>query len=142
MKIRILDDSFRFRITSEELDQLRETGLLLTTSRFPGEGGDAAFTFGIRVETRLSESRMESGPRSLHLRLSEGDLQILLKPEREGVYLKRQWEGPGGKILRAIAFVEKERRITPPSGPEAWIYQKDDDADRAPDSYPAGRNGE
>lgn len=134
MKLRLLDDSFRFRVTSDELGLLQQTGSLLTTSRFPGDDGEVAFTFGIRIEEGILESRMEAGPGSLQLCLSVQDLQLLLDPDCEGVYLKRQWGDPAGATRRAIAFVEKERRSSPLSGPEDWIYEKDADATLKTDS--------
>ncbi|CAN5494955.1 hypothetical protein BH09SUM1_BH09SUM1_00480 [soil metagenome] len=122
MKLRIQDNSIRFRLTLKEVEELAQRGELARIARFPGVGGGGgSFRYALIVRGELAESRIASGSHELALELCDADLRDLCVPDREGVYIRREWtdaEGPH----RFIAFVEKDRPGSTCIKPEQWIY--------------------
>jgi hypothetical protein len=125
MKIRIQDNSIRFRITLKELDELREAGRIARSTEIPAPNGDAAvFRYAVELDDGGAESRVQLQPDGIILRLAAGDLATLCKPHEEGVYIRREWWGADGSPRRFMAFVEKDRPGATCDKPEAWIYDE------------------
>src|SRR5690349_6672711 len=125
MKLRIQDNSVRFRITLRELEDLLRDGVLHRETRVPGaQDGAAVFGYEIRV-SRNEESRLAVGPFSFVLELSPADLEELAAPDKEGVYIKREWNSGAGteRLERFLVFVEKDRPGSTCTKAEEWVYE-------------------
>jgi hypothetical protein len=119
MKLRIQDNSIRYRITLRELEDLKTYGCVERFCRTPW-GGE--LRYAVRVDSS-GESRVDIGASSVTLVLSQADFAVLCDETNEGVYVRREWQGPDGAPQRMIAFVEKDRPATACDKPEYWIYE-------------------
>lgn len=127
MKIRIQDNSIRFRITLKELEQLNQERDVVaeTVIRDPRTGMvEGRFQYGLARLTPECESRCEIGPASIFIHLNPADLAVLNDPREEGVYLRREARMPDGSMYRFMAFVEKDRPPSKCDKPERWIYDQ------------------
>ena len=123
MKIRIQDNSIRLRMTLRELEAFESKGVVSRSMQVVNTGG-----LGPRLEYRLIHDR--SAPEStaeiigyeIAVRLSTQDMQELLRPDVEGVYIRREWVSPQGESHRFMAFVEKDRPASNCVKREEWIY--------------------
>jgi hypothetical protein len=106
MKIRWTNNSVRFRITPGELNQLEGGGNIVEELLVAG-GWVAS------VEPTNAESSLRFEANALLVSLSPQDLQTLLHPENEGVYLKTHGENP----IRY--FIEKDFPCAHPRASEA-----------------------
>jgi len=110
MKLRITENSFRFRITSTELAQLQRSGLLeCKTVALTAEDEENVLRFRIshRREARQSEFRLER--LAVNFIISGSDLESLSNQNRESIYLEREWVDSQGQLKRSRAYVEKDR---------------------------------
>jgi len=126
MKIRIQDNSIRFRITLKELEQLNQKGKAVaeTVIRDPRTGMvEGRFQYGLTRLKPESESRCEISPAAIFIHLNPADLASLNDPREEGVYLRREAQMPDGSVYRFMAFVEKDRPSSKCGKPEQWIYE-------------------
>lgn len=123
MKIRIQDSSIRYRLTLREVEAFAREGLLYRKTQVVGPGGLGPwFEYSLEHDPVAEESTvLIDGPR-ITVKLCSGDKETLLKPEEEGVYLRREWKSPEGEVYRFMAFVEKDRPGSTCIKPEAWIY--------------------
>ncbi|MBX3729135.1 MAG: hypothetical protein KF858_08105 [Candidatus Sumerlaeia bacterium] len=119
MKLRIQDNSIRFRMTLKELDALGTTGRLERICRLP-DGG--AWHYAVVVDRALEASRVAFGAGRIELTLSAADHATLADPSQEGVYIRREWTDAAGASQRFMVFVEKDRPGSTCTKPEAWIY--------------------
>jgi hypothetical protein len=123
MKIRIQDDSIRFRVTLKEVEELAQSGSVGRQTRVLTMDGPAGeFSYGIGAPDASCESVILVGDRAITLLLSQADLAELLKPDTEGVYIRREWVSATGEVRRFLAFVEKDRPAAACNKPETWIY--------------------
>jgi hypothetical protein len=122
MKLRIQDNSVRFRITLSELEVLERDGRLAAATQVPG--ASTGFTYGIERDDGTQESALELRPYGVILRLCPADLRTLAADDQEGVYVRREWQDDTGHAQRFIAFVEKDRPSSVCDKPEAWIYEE------------------
>ena len=125
MKIRIQDHSIRYRITLQELEELRVMGRLDRLTRILGPAGPCGeFHYSLAVDTGLGDSTVDCADRGISLSLSVTDFETLSRPSEEGVYLRREWVDELGGAHRFLAFVEKDRPGSVCDKPEEWIYQE------------------
>ncbi|MFB3786994.1 MAG: hypothetical protein ACE15F_11575 [bacterium] len=127
MKIRMQDNSIRFRITLKELEQLNQEGDVVaeTVIRDPRTGMvEGRFQYGLARMKTESESRCEISPAAIFIHLNPADLAVLNDPREEGVYLRREARMPDGSVYRFMAFVEKDRPPSKCDKPERWIYEQ------------------
>lgn len=123
MKIRIQDNSLRFRITLRELQQLSESGSLESKTQILGpDGPGPCLHHRIELAHNLPHSDVTLQGANTTLRLAPADLASLQDPRQEGVYLRRAWTDPKGTSHRFLAFVEKDRPGAGCAKPELWIY--------------------
>jgi hypothetical protein len=120
MKLRIQDNSVRFRITLKELEQLRAHRELERTTTVP----NARFSYGVVIDASVTETSLRVEPYRITIVLSEDDFARLADETQEGVYAKREWMDASGAAQRFIAFIEKDRPSTQCEKPEAWIYDE------------------
>lgn len=106
MKIRWTNNSVRFRITPGELNQL-ESGANIVEEMLIPDGWIAC------IEAGGGNSSLRFENNALLVNLSDGDLQTLLSPENEGVYLKTQDE------FSIRYFIEKDFPCAHPRAGEA-----------------------
>jgi len=124
VKLRIKDNSFRFRVTLSEVDVLREARRIEAAASFPGtDGGSSTLTYAVEIDEEIGEGRIEITGSKLTLRLSPEEYRELADPSREGVYLRREWIDARGAARRSIAFIEKDRPGSSCDKPEYWIYE-------------------
>ncbi|HQH73758.1 MAG TPA: hypothetical protein PK360_16910 [bacterium] len=141
MKIRIQDNSIRFRITLKELEQLNQEGDVVaeTVIRDPRTGMvEGRFQYGLVRQNAESESRCEIGPAAIFIHLNPASLAALNDPREEGIYLRREAQMPDGSVYRFLAFVEKDRPPSKCDKPERWIYEQHHGADD--ETRPMGTN--
>jgi hypothetical protein len=125
MKLRIKDNSVRFRITLTELEELQSAGRLERRTRVPNPtGADAEFRYGAVLDPESMESRVEVEAFSIRLVLCRRDFDRLRAPDQEGAYVKREWEDETGRRHRFMAFIEKDRPGSTCAKPEEWIYEE------------------
>ena len=79
MKLRIQDNSVRFRMTVKELEQLAADGRIERRTQFPRIGGvsGAQFTYGIQVDQGAGASRTEYSNGAVTAFLCRADIQRL-----------------------------------------------------------------
>ncbi len=126
MKIRIKDNSVRFRITLKELEQLNAEKRVESITETYDDSGElsGAFRYSILAHSGDSDTSCVIQPGSIAVHLSAADVQQLNDPAREGVYLRREVKLPAGKIHRFMAFVEKDRPPVHCEKVEAWVYEE------------------
>ena len=123
MKIRIQDNSIRFRLTLREVDEFARAGRLERRTAVLGPEGPAGeFVYCIERATGSDASEVVVLPNAIAFRMGEPDRARLLVPEEEGAYVRREWTAPDGTVHRFMAFVEKDRPGSTCIKPEAWIY--------------------
>lgn len=123
MKIRIQDNSIRYRLTLREVEALATEGRVTRQTQVLGpDGPDSIFSYELRHDPTLPESRVKIDGAHIIVSLCDGDRATLLTPEEEGVYIRREWIAPGGEKHRFMAFVEKDRPGSTCIKAEAWIY--------------------
>ncbi|MGI6454127.1 MAG: DUF7009 family protein [bacterium] len=127
MKLRIQDNSIRFRISLKELEEFNQKGQIMAeTVQYHPETLEKSciFQYGIR-KSSADPSECVIQPGSIILQLDDQDCKTLNNPSQEGVYLQKEVQLMDGTLHRFIAFVEKDRPSTKCDKPEEWIYQKE-----------------
>lgn len=120
MKIRVQDNSVRFRITIRELETLAKDGELISSVEFPGTG--ASFSYGIRIEPDIPNGSIAFDGKAILTTLSPAELSQLQDDSREGIYFRHEPAEEAGK--RFIFFIEKDRPSSVCEKPEQWIYEE------------------
>ncbi len=140
MKIRIQDNSVRFRITLKELETLQAVGRLESRTEVPSEPGTARqFLYAVCANPAATLSRLRLHPFGMELELSAPDFAVLCLPDQEGVYIRNEWSDGSGTPRRSLAFVEKDRPGSTCEKPEAWIYEEIPGRSRETRPIPAER---
>lgn len=123
MKIRIQDHSIRLRMTLREVEQFAADGVVARATQVAGpEGLGPAFEYRLEFDPDVAASRVVIEGPCIAVRLCATDRDELLRPDCEGVYLRREWVSPEGMTHRFMAFVEKDRPGSTCIKPEQWIY--------------------
>ncbi len=123
MKIRIQDNSIRFRLTLREVEEFAQAGRLARTTCVLGpDGPRETFRYAIERAPSGGASEVHLAGASITMRLGESDCADLLNPSSEGAYVRREWLDTSGQTHRFMAFVEKDRPGSTCIKPEAWIY--------------------
>lgn len=123
MKIRIQDNSIRFRLTLKEVDQLAKVGRVERHTAILGPAGPAGtFRYAIVRAPELAQSDVRIDGPSIVLHVCDDDLATLLMPHEEGIYLRREWTAQDGAVHRFMAFAEKDRPGSTCVKKEQWIY--------------------
>ena len=123
MKLRIQDDSIRYRLTLREVEDFAASGHLERTTQVLGPDGPAGvFRYALVHAPEQSESTVVVEGGSITLRLGNAEREALISPDSEGAYIHREWKSPEGSVRRFMAFVEKDRPAATCNKPEVWIY--------------------
>lgn len=124
MKLRIMDNSFRFRVTLEELEKLRSEGNVDCSSAAGDLGqGAVAFRYGLQAAPTAVRSELQLSPFSIRVTLCQSDVESLSQPAQEGIQIRNEWTEPDGTVRRSIILVEKDRPAAKCDKPEEWIYR-------------------
>jgi hypothetical protein len=126
VKLRIRDNSFRFRITLEELEKLRaEAKVEVSSMAGLPEQGHHPFGYRLCVDASTEAcSHLMVEPYSISLVLSQSDFETLSQPDKEGIYIRHEWTGAGGGGQRSMITVEKDRPASSCDKPDEWIYHE------------------
>lgn len=110
MKLRINSDSFRFRITEKELEELVKTGQLEVSVGVPGGAPGQLIPFRYRIQTCLAseEPGIELEPFGMTLRLDWEQIADLRKDSTRGVYIEETWMAADGKEGRFLVYVQQD----------------------------------
>jgi hypothetical protein len=123
MKIRIQDNSIRYRLTLKEVETLKQTGRLeRSTEILNAAGPGGVFRYAVILDYALASTEVRLQGTSIELALSSSDANELFDPEKEGAYIRREWTDADGNLKRFMAFVEKDRPGSTCIKPETWIY--------------------
>ena len=123
MKIRIQDNSVRMRMTLREVDALATDGIVSRSTQVVTPNGlGPRFEYRLVCDAGAAESRVEMENQSITVRLCHADHAELLRPDQEGVYIRREWVSPEGEAHRFMVFVEKDRPGSTCVKKEQWIY--------------------
>lgn len=122
MKLRIENNSIRFRISPDELARLdEESGLEAATQIFGRDGAsvEGEFIYALAVDRTGGSTRC---------RIEPGYIMFILDPESldtlrdaGGYVFHRDVAAPEGGRKRFLAYVEIDRPVTRRNRPEVWL---------------------
>ncbi len=127
MKLRIEDNSIRFRITPEELERLNKRARVEASTKIYSEDGksvEGEFIYAITVDSEDGPTRCLIEPSFIMLILHSDELNILNDPKQEGIYYQRESTLPSGETHRFMAYVEKDKPVKKRKRPENWLEEK------------------
>ncbi len=110
MKLRLKSHSVRFRLTTEEMEQLTNAGCVSCTTILPTAAGEQRkFRYEV-AKTTGDTSDLIVGAEGFSLILGVNDWLALADDSNEGVYLRREWHDEHGRTQRTVIYVEKDRK--------------------------------
>lgn len=124
MKLRIENNSVRFRITPEELALLNERCRVETSTRLYSEDGrsiEGEFIYSLTVDKEGGPTRCRIEPSFIMLILHPNELNTLNSPGNGGVHYRRESVSPSGETRRFMAYVEIDKPVKKRARPEAWL---------------------
>ena len=127
MKLRIENNSIRFRISPDELTRLNERARLEASTRIYSEDGknvEGEFIYALTVDNEGGPTRCLIEPSFVMLILHPGELDTLNDPSQEGIYYQREATLADGETHRFMAYVEKDKPVKKRKRPENWLEEK------------------
>jgi hypothetical protein len=122
LKLRIQDNSVRFRVTIKELEELSRDGEIRRQTAFPSSEGCSRFEYAIHVCNSAVVSTIECRDGAIVATVTHVDLARLLDDATEGIYFRTE---PGDdRAERFMFFIEKDRPAAACDKPEHWIYEE------------------
>lgn len=124
MKLRIENNSIRFRITLEELERLnRRSRLEAATQLFTADGKalEGEFIYALAVDTEGGPTRCLIDPSFIMLVLHPDSLEVLNQRGEQGYTYQRESKMPDGETRRFMAYVELDRPAKKRNRPEDWL---------------------
>ena len=124
MKLRIENNSIRFRITPEELERLRQRSRIEASTKILSEDGkstEGEFIYAVAVDRDGGATRCRIEPSFIMLILHPDDLSALGQSDSAGIYHRRESTLDTGETHRFIAYVELDRPVKKRRRPEAWL---------------------
>ena len=111
MKLRIEDNSLRFRISPEELERLNDEGRLESVTQLYNEEGvlDGEFIYALALEREFGPTRCHIAPSFILFILHPGDLALLNARRDEGFEHRHAAITPDGEVKVFTATVEVDR---------------------------------
>ncbi len=77
----------------------------------PQGGGEVAtLRYGVQYLPDIAASDLNLFPFGMTLVLSETDYTDLANPSNEGIYVRREYAGENGKLIRFVAYIEKDMK--------------------------------
>lgn len=109
MKLQIKSHSVRFRISDEELEEFVRERKLVSETRVPqADGGTVSLTHEIQYSHAAVNSVLQVSPFAIILVINETDFRELVDSESESVYIRREYAGENGRMVRFVTYVEKD----------------------------------
>jgi len=124
VKLRIEDNSIRFRISPEELERLNQRSRIeAATQLFSPDGNkvEGEFIYALAVDVEGGPTRCLIEPSYIMLVLHPDALATLNVPGTEGFYFQREATTPEGDVKRFMAYVEIDKPVKKRNRPEDWL---------------------
>lgn len=112
MKLRIEDNSIRFRITPEELARLNAEGRVESATQiYSDDGGrlEGEFIYALAVDLQGGATQCRIEPSFVLFILHPDDLAVLNAQRENGFVYTREAIRPDGEVKRFTAYVEVDR---------------------------------
>ena len=126
MKLRIENNSVRFRITPEELAQLNDRCRVETSTKLYSEDGrnvEGEFIYSLTVDKEGGATRCRIEPSFIMLILHPDELDTLNASRNGGVHYRRESVSPSGEVRRFMAYVEIDKPVRKRKIPETWLEE-------------------
>lgn len=124
MKLRIENNSIRFRITEEELSVLSRYAPVESAAQIYSADGkqvEGEFVYALQVDTEGGPARCRIKPSFIMLILDLEALESLRAPGGNGYIYQRESTTPDGIVKRFMAYVEVDRKKRKRKRPEDWL---------------------
>lgn len=124
MKLRIENNSIRFRITPEELERLNNRGRVEASTKIPSPDGkslDGEFIYALAVDREGGPTRCLIEPSYIMFLLHPDDLATLNTPGEKGVHFRRESVSPSNEVQRFMAYVEIDKPMKKRNNPDTWL---------------------
>lgn len=124
MKLRIENNSIRFRITPAELERLNQRTRVEASTKLMSEDGasvDGEFIYALAVDRDGGPTRCRIEPSFVMFILHPDELAVLNAPGEQSVYYHRECTLPSGETHRFMAYVEIDKPVKKRNRPEAWL---------------------
>lgn len=112
MKLRIEDNSIRFRITPEELARLNDEGRVESATQIHSEDGgrlEGEFIYALAVDLQGGATQCRIEPSFILFILHPDDLALLNARGEDGFLYERESIAPEGDVKQFKAYVEVDR---------------------------------
>ena len=110
MKLRIHDNSIRFRVAKSELAVLQDEGKIESWIHIPDLGGQVRkFIYSVIYDGNAPESRTEIKPYVLAMYLGSNDFESLCSPTQEGICTHLEVNNGNESANKLLVYVEKDR---------------------------------
>lgn len=127
MKLRIEDNSIRFRISEEERERLTQRSRIeAATQLFSPDGNsvEGEFIYALAVDVEGGPSRCLIEPSYIMLVLHPDALDALNAPGEGRFCFQREATTPEGELKRFMAYVEIDKPMKKKNRPEDWLDQE------------------
>lgn len=124
MKLRIENNSIRFRITAEELSDLNRFARVESATQIYSTDGkqvEGEFVYALQVDTEGGPARCRIEPSFIMLILDQAALDTLSTAGGDGFVYRRESTTTNGDVRRFIAYVEVDRKKKKRDRPEDWL---------------------
>lgn len=124
MKLRIENNSIRFRITPEELARLTDRTRVEAATQLYSEDGRAVegeFIYALAVDPEGGPTRCRIEPSFIMLVLHPEALDTLNDPDSRRYQYRREATTPEGDLKRFMAYVEVDKPVKKRHRPEDWL---------------------
>ena len=124
MKLRIENNSIRFRITPDELERLNARCRVEASTRLMSPDGkkvDAEFIYALAVDNEGGPTRCLIEPSFIMFVLHPDEMALLNTPVGNGVYYQREATLPSGEVERFMAYAEIDKPMKNRKRPEQWL---------------------
>lgn len=112
MKLRIEDNSIRFRITPDELARLNDEGRVESATQIYSEDGgrlEGEFIYALAVDLQGGATQCRIEPSFVLFILHPDDLAVLNAQREKGFRYERETLRPDGEVKYFAASVEVDR---------------------------------
>lgn len=124
MKLRIENNSIRFRISSDELERLNARCRVEASTKLLSPDGktlEGEFIYALAVDSEGGPTRCLIEPSFIMFILHPDDVARLNSPGEKGVYYQRESMLPTGETHRFMAYAEIDRPMKNRKRPEVWL---------------------
>jgi len=126
VKLRIENNSVRFRITPEEIERLNDRCRVEASTRLMSSDGknlEGEFIYALTVDSEGGPTRCLIESSFIMLILHPDDVAILNAPGKKSVYYQRESNLPSGEVERFMAYVQIDKPMKNRKRPEKWLEE-------------------